>query len=347
MNGSECPFISEKLCSIQQRLGEEFLSKTCATYPRTINVVDDMMERSLDLSCPEAARLVLSDPNPAQLQLAAVTNLEADQDKKQTAIKGSQYARPARDLILSILQDRKYPVSKRLILVGHVCDKLSEIAQNGTEITIPKVLNGFACAINAGMFNAHLNQCSADPAIQLGLVLELIVSRIKLDFTPKRYLNLHQEFMEGLEFKTGSTVGELGIRYAEACDRYYAPFMHGHEYMMEHYLVNYAYKRMFPFGSSATNQLLGLDRIDNPIVAQYILMATHYAITRAVMIGLAGKYKSEFGVDHVIRCVQSCARMLEHCTSYPARVLELLSSKGITNTAGMAILTQDFRAVDR
>ena len=36
----------------------------CSMYPRLMNVVDDTLQRSLDLSCPEAARLVLLDPEP-------------------------------------------------------------------------------------------------------------------------------------------------------------------------------------------------------------------------------------------------------------------------------------------
>jgi len=34
LNGDRCPFLSEKLCSIQKHLGEDHLSHTCATFPR-------------------------------------------------------------------------------------------------------------------------------------------------------------------------------------------------------------------------------------------------------------------------------------------------------------------------
>ena len=65
-NGTECPFLSDGLCSVQQKLGEDYLSKLCATYPRVMNVVDGVLERSLEVSCPEAARLALLDPNPME-----------------------------------------------------------------------------------------------------------------------------------------------------------------------------------------------------------------------------------------------------------------------------------------
>src|ERR1700722_12028388 len=44
LDGSVCPFLSEGLCAIQARLGEEHLSNMCATYPRVVNRVDDMWQ---------------------------------------------------------------------------------------------------------------------------------------------------------------------------------------------------------------------------------------------------------------------------------------------------------------
>ena len=61
-----CLFLKEQLCSIHRTLGEAYLSNMCATYPRILNVVDDVLERSLDLACPEAARIVLTNPSPME-----------------------------------------------------------------------------------------------------------------------------------------------------------------------------------------------------------------------------------------------------------------------------------------
>ena len=58
-----CPFLSpERLCSLQQRYGDSYLSPVCATYPRNAHRVDGLMEYPLSLSCIEAARLVLLNP---------------------------------------------------------------------------------------------------------------------------------------------------------------------------------------------------------------------------------------------------------------------------------------------
>ena len=36
-------------------------------------------------------------------------------------------------------------------------------------------------------------------------------------------------------------------QYSAACERYYEPFMRDHEYMLEHYLVNFVFRNLFPF----------------------------------------------------------------------------------------------------
>src|ERR1035438_6884142 len=60
LQGSRCPALHQGLCSIQQTLGEPFIPDLCSTYPRVLNAIGGALERSFHLSCPEAARLLLS-----------------------------------------------------------------------------------------------------------------------------------------------------------------------------------------------------------------------------------------------------------------------------------------------
>lgn len=56
----ECPFLDEKmLCKIQSKLGEEYLSETCFSYPRYTSKIDGKYERVATMSCPEVAKLAL------------------------------------------------------------------------------------------------------------------------------------------------------------------------------------------------------------------------------------------------------------------------------------------------
>jgi lysine-N-methylase len=339
LSGSRCPFLSEQLCSIQKELGEDHLGRTCATFPRIHNRVAGVVERSLDLSCPEAARLLLTDPSPASFH-----QVERDGEERYDLGADSSHPHPyfweIRSALLSILQDRRYPVAKRLVLMGHVCDKLSELAKNGHDELTPQVLDGFAFGIDAGLYDHHLQACSADAADQLNIVLQLMAARIQLDFTPPRYRDLYGEFVDGLQLKPGLSMKECSLRYAKAYTGQYAPFLAGHEHMLEHYLVYYAYKNLFPFGSPALNAALPEEYRQNLFTAHYLLMTSYFAVAQSLTVGLAARYGSDFGPDHAIRCIQSCSRTLEHCTSYPSRVFQILAAGGIKSAAGMSVLTQ-------
>ncbi len=203
---------------------------------------------------------------------------------------------------------------------------------------IQKYIDG----LNGGVLDDLLAKCSAHPAVaQLEAVLELIVARISTDSSPRRFLECYREFMSGIQWTSKSTMDEIGSRYAEARSQHYVPFMSRHEHILEHYLVNYAHKTLFPFGLPESNQRLSDDRVPSPIVAQYMLMIAQYAITRTLLIGMAGFHRSDFGVDHAIKLIQSCAKTFEHSTTYPGQVIRMLADKTMTTPTSLCVLTHE------
>ena len=63
--GGRCPmWRADGLCRIQAELGHEALCKTCREFPRLTHDYGDFQELGLELSCPEAARIILNTPDP-------------------------------------------------------------------------------------------------------------------------------------------------------------------------------------------------------------------------------------------------------------------------------------------
>ncbi len=337
MQGATCSLIRGGLCSVQADLGEEYLGRTCATYPRVVNVVEGVRERSLDLSCPEAARIALLSSASADLIWSdengpvAQRLLSIAQDRKASELPSpfGPHERQIREAVLQILQSRRWTVEKRLLLVGHICDKLDELRGSGQEAQTSSVLEGFRLALEAGCFDNHLEQLKANAASQLAVVLELVVARMKLDYTAPRFRDLYCDFSDGLQLTTESTIPELAAQYIAAFNNYFAPFIRKREYILEHYLVAYAYKTLFPFG--------------RPIFQAYLLMVVYFAIVRTLAIGLAGKYRSAFSEVHLVKAIQVCSRTMEHCSTYPDEVFSILKAKNIAGVSGAALLTQSFR----
>ncbi|MDN0089256.1 flagellin lysine-N-methylase [Yersinia nurmii] len=69
-----CPYLDEeRLCNVHKRLGGRALSVTCATYPRMEHIYKKQKLNTLTISCPEAARQVLLNPNALNMQATTIT----------------------------------------------------------------------------------------------------------------------------------------------------------------------------------------------------------------------------------------------------------------------------------
>ncbi|MGP0074077.1 MAG: flagellin lysine-N-methylase [Bryobacteraceae bacterium] len=345
LNGPSCPFLDESLCSIQKKLGEESLPMMCSAYPRVMNVVDDVLQRSLDLSCPEAARIVLLDPNPMEFDTddgprrdPRLGNLSILRTLNGTSDKPYQYFREIRDLVIWLLQYRADPLWKRLMILGSLCDQLQTMTETGEQPQTIEVLETYRDGVERGLFDQAVSTHAAQPAKQLELVLELIVGRISSDFTTPRLLSCYQKFMDAMAWTADLSMKDLGKRYAAAHSQCYAPFLGQHQHMLEHYLVSYVHRTLFPLGPQESTRGLSVHHIAKTIRDQCLLMMAYYAIVQLLLIGMAAFHKEQFGTGEAIQVIQSFTKAFEHSPTFPERALKILAEKGVTNCTMLAVL---------
>ncbi|CNK81219.1 flagellin lysine-N-methylase [Yersinia aleksiciae] len=68
-----CPYLDvDQLCGIYKRLGKDALSNTCTTYPRSEHTYKTEKRKSLNISCPEAARQVLFNPDGLNMRTEVI-----------------------------------------------------------------------------------------------------------------------------------------------------------------------------------------------------------------------------------------------------------------------------------
>jgi len=348
LSGPGCPFLAEGLCGIQKKLGEEYLPIMCVTYPRVMNVVDGVLERSLDLSCPEAARLVLLDlgrmefdeeqagqPDSRLGHLSVLDTAGAGADKP------FQYFHEIRRFIVGLLENREHSLWKRLTILGSLCDQLHASASAGCCSETPAVLDGYRDAVERGLFDQALASHSARPAVQLEVVLEMIVGRIGAEFTPPRFLECYGEFMTSVDWTANSSMDDLGRRYAAAYSESYAPFMNANEHILEHYVINYVHRTLFPLGPRESNRNLSASNIATSIRDQCSVLFAYYGIIQTLMIGAAGVHGAKFDGSHAVKVIQSSTRTFEHSLAFPPRARQILTSHGLATCASFAILLKN------
>ncbi len=118
-----CPmWRQDGLCEIQCQLGHDALCHTCREYPRLLHDYGTFAERGLELSCPEAARLIFQLPH-TMTSVTETGDSEPDYDEELMAI-----LLHSRQTTLSFLEESALPLSQKLaVLLLYAHDVQSQI----------------------------------------------------------------------------------------------------------------------------------------------------------------------------------------------------------------------------
>lgn len=87
LENGRCPmWRQDGLCEIQAQLGHDALCKTCREFPRITHDYGDFVEYGLELSCPEATRLILSADHHCFVEQSAPGEEAPDYDLEMMAL---------------------------------------------------------------------------------------------------------------------------------------------------------------------------------------------------------------------------------------------------------------------
>jgi len=338
-----CPLHgADGLCRIHAALGEAFLPTTCATYPRILRSFAGRQEMALSLSCPEAARLVLL--NPKLLSDAAPE--QAPESWQKFGFNSDLpfeignplllYAQPIRNSVLTLVQNRNYPLWQRMFLLGIFCRRLDAI--NGGELrrAIPAFLNDCEATIAVGGLRAELQTVPADHQRQLDLVLQMAGMLLHRSNVRPRFVACIEAFTAGIGNGPGATLESLTAQYGAAYDRYFAPFLRREPHILENYLINTIFRCQFPFGRD------GLKPDARPSLGrEFALLTSQFALIKGLLIGVAGFHGEHFAPEHVVHTVQTASKHFEHHPEFLTQAQMLLTECQMDGARGLAILLRN------
>jgi len=113
IENGRCPmWRQDGLCRIQAQLGHDALCQVCRDFPRLRHDYGDFVELGLELSCPEAARLILTSPAQAMQCRTVPGGEEPDYDTEIMSI-----LRRSRAQALALLDDDRYTVPQALAIL--------------------------------------------------------------------------------------------------------------------------------------------------------------------------------------------------------------------------------------
>ncbi|MBE6775933.1 MAG: hypothetical protein E7543_07065 [Ruminococcaceae bacterium] len=112
LKGERCPFLNEKnLCDIIINLGEEHLCQICTDHPRYYEWFGSIKEGGIGLCCEEAAGLILTAENPAELR-ETDDGEEGEDDEPDEELFSLLY--DARSFIFSVLMREQCSIRERV-----------------------------------------------------------------------------------------------------------------------------------------------------------------------------------------------------------------------------------------
>ena len=113
ISDGRCPMWQEDgLCRIQAELGHDALCQTCRDFPRLRHDYGDFVELGLELSCPEAARLIFSPKNQNLVTESIVGGETPEYDEEVMSI-----LLESRKIILDFLNSESVPLSESLAVI--------------------------------------------------------------------------------------------------------------------------------------------------------------------------------------------------------------------------------------
>ena len=272
--------------------------------------MDGLLEQPLLLSCIEAARLVLLNPQlmpsdgagkAAYTRFLAMPNVSVPHDPVRF-----RYFWDVRELCLLLVRERAYPLWERLFLLGMFSRRLGEIVGTRQFGFVPKLLREYAEIASAGKLRGEMDGIPVRATAQFQMVMEVVLNHLQR--RDPRLCRIHeclQDFLLGVGYDSNSELESCTHRYVEAYREYYEPFMEEHPYVLENYLINHIFQAMFPFGEDP-------DHVFERPEREFLLMCLEFAVLKGVLIGMAGHHRHALSLEHVVKLVQSLAKSFEH-----------------------------------
>ena len=112
----KCPFLSkDKLCQVVNQLGEDFLSKTCTTFPRQVNTFKNRKEYVLTACCP-----VVVDKMKEQKPELIARHLVIE-DREEALLY------EVRQMMIHLVNEEAYSIPESLMMIFYNLLELYEV----------------------------------------------------------------------------------------------------------------------------------------------------------------------------------------------------------------------------
>ncbi len=256
-----CPFLTEKkLCRLQLEYGENFLPETCVTYPRRTLDFGKFFERSLVMSCPLAAELILFRDEPIKFEFVKVSEPAHSREGKfiinpvYSEQKFIAHMLEVQIAMISILQERTLTLDQRLIVLGFFMDKLDEIGHNDEE-SLMKLITAYESkkflSEQAPRMTASVHFNAQNFSALMVKIFESLYTDFDFEDRKKIFEMVAETFGIVLDANEQISVENFAANYERLADKR-KNFLTRRALIMENFLVNELFGNCYPWRYKAS-----------------------------------------------------------------------------------------------
>jgi lysine-N-methylase len=254
-----CPFLqTDKLCMIQGKMGESALSKVCTTYPRHTGGVAGRQIEVATLSCPEAARLCLLDPDAMKIGEGKISSahqlsLAADPPK----ISAIRYLHQT---AVEMLEDDRVSITEFVLVYGSALNMLRKRPEQAfTEDRRFDEMQSIIKLIRSSLADSQSNAVQARAAVQfqLGKVLPILVRHARNNLRNERFQKSFLNALSGI-LPDPNDIKASAALYMNTINDLSTIELNLVKSALRNYLINDLLKNSTLYSSSPTDALRGL-----------------------------------------------------------------------------------------
>lgn len=312
-----CPFLEQKLCSVQRDLGEDKLSNTCATYPRTHVSIDKVHEQSLTLSCPEAARLALLSADAFEfIEHSTVVRPEVVDLMRPKHGLSLELMSGIRIFALQLMKNPTLALWERLAVLAVFCENLTQLIQASSHAKIPAMLEQMHAMVSSGAIQEALAPLLPDHVIQATVFSNLWQLKIQRRLTPVQE-QVQKAIAEGL----GADPVNHEVSREQLIQRYQEGVAHlplalqDVPFFLENYLINEMFRELFPFRENTPD-------------AHYLKLVTRFGLVRFMLAAQCSDIRNLPTPAELARTVQVFSRLYQHDGNFASLVDTALRNTG-------------------
>ena len=313
-----CPFLDcDNYCVIHSKLGEDYLSNVCTCFPRITNLVDGCYERSLDVACPEAARILLLKEDGIKFKESEevigkhIISNQVDTKAKELKNSLAKYFKEIREVSIKIIQNRNLDLSERLYILGEFINGLEDESESNFN-NISKFIKNYDINTAEGFYEKN--------SLYFMLQIDFFKKMISLLNVDKEVdSSLFKEYTKQIIKSFNLDKEEVEPRkYIKIFEEYNKKYMDEYTYIFENYLVNFIYNYMFPFNEKES------------IFDGYIMLLMRYSFMRFYLVGKYIEERKDSKED-IVRFIQVFSKTIEHHRSYLTKSMRHIKEKEFNN----------------